>query len=90
MVLDGSYQVNIGGGLRFLAAAAAFSISAFKGRIFLHNDRGNNNGSAAAVEADFTSNPAHNPTGGAAAPLQPSSIAENSLLLSDDRGCPAH
>ena len=39
MVLDESYQVNIGGGMRFLAAAAgaaaAFSISAFK-REFFH------------------------------------------------------
>ena len=46
-----SYQVNIdgggGGGLGFLAAA--FSISAFKERIFPHNDGGNNNAAAAAV-----------------------------------------
>ena len=50
-----SYQVNIdgGGGLGFLAAA--FSPSAFKERIFPHNDGGNNNAAAAAAAAERTS-----------------------------------
>ena len=53
-----SYQVNIdggGGGLGFLAAA--FSISAFKERIFPHNDGGNNNAAAAAEQTSHRIEP---------------------------------
>ena len=93
-----SYQVNIdggGGGFGFLAAA--FSISAFKERIFPHNDGGNNNAAAAAAAPPrglhIESNPAHRHCAtelrrAAAVAVKQCRGLRLLLLLSDDRGCP--